>query len=87
MIAAETMTGADGHKIFALPHERLRAVLRKYNRLAGNERRSASRMFFQTGVAVFRGGLKKGSATTVAPTRWRTASTVISICSGVPAAA
>jgi L-aminopeptidase/D-esterase-like protein len=33
MVAAETMTGADGLKVYALPHERLRAALRKYNRL------------------------------------------------------
>ncbi len=34
MVAAETMTGADGHTVIALPHDRLRAVLKKYNRLA-----------------------------------------------------
>lgn len=33
MVAAETMTGIDGHKIVALPHDRLREILRKYNRL------------------------------------------------------
>ena len=33
LLAAETMTGADGHTVAALPHERLREVLRKYNRL------------------------------------------------------
>ena len=33
MLAAETMTGRDGHRVIALPHDRLRAVLRKYNRL------------------------------------------------------
>jgi D-aminopeptidase len=33
MIAAETMTGVDNHKVIALPHDRLREVLRKYNRL------------------------------------------------------
>ena len=33
MVAAETMTGADGLRVYALPHERLRAALRKYNRL------------------------------------------------------
>jgi L-aminopeptidase/D-esterase-like protein len=33
MTAAETMTGRDGHRVAALPHERLRAVLKKYNRL------------------------------------------------------
>jgi D-aminopeptidase len=34
MIAAETMTGIDGHTAIALPHDRLREVLRKYNRLS-----------------------------------------------------
>ena len=33
MIAAKTMTGADGHTVEALPHDRLREVLKKYNRL------------------------------------------------------
>jgi L-aminopeptidase/D-esterase-like protein len=33
MVAAETMTGADGHTVIALPHDRLREVLKKYNRL------------------------------------------------------
>jgi len=34
MLAARTMRGADGLVIPALPHERLREVLRKYHRLA-----------------------------------------------------
>lgn len=34
MVAAETMTGIDDHTAIALPHDRLREVLRKYNRLA-----------------------------------------------------
>jgi len=33
LVAAETMTGADDHKVIALPHERLREALKKYNRL------------------------------------------------------
>ena len=33
MVAAETMEGIDGHVIHALPHDRLRAVLKKYGRL------------------------------------------------------
>ena len=33
MIAAKTMTGINGHKVEALPHDRLREVLKKYNRL------------------------------------------------------
>jgi hypothetical protein len=27
------MTGIENHKVIALPHDRLRAVLKKYNRL------------------------------------------------------
>jgi L-aminopeptidase/D-esterase-like protein len=34
MIAAETMTGVDGHTLVAIPHDLLQDVLRKYNRLA-----------------------------------------------------
>jgi len=34
MVAATTMTGRDGHTAVALPHDRLREVLQKYNRLA-----------------------------------------------------
>ncbi len=34
MVAAETMTGIKGHTVIALPHDRLREVLEKYNRLA-----------------------------------------------------
>jgi L-aminopeptidase/D-esterase-like protein len=33
LIAAETMTGADNHTVIALPHDRLREVLKRYNRL------------------------------------------------------
>jgi L-aminopeptidase/D-esterase-like protein len=33
MIGAETMTGVNGHTVTALPHDRLREVLKKYNRL------------------------------------------------------
>ncbi|HEX2220280.1 MAG TPA: P1 family peptidase [Gemmatimonadales bacterium] len=36
MLAAETMTGADSIRSYAMPHERLKAVLRKYNRLSGD---------------------------------------------------
>jgi D-aminopeptidase len=34
MVAADTMTGIDNHTVIALPHDRLREVLKKYNRLA-----------------------------------------------------
>jgi D-aminopeptidase len=33
LVAARTMTGADGHTVEALPHDRLRDFLKKYNRL------------------------------------------------------
>jgi D-aminopeptidase len=33
LVAGETMTGADGHRIEAISHDALRAALRKYNRL------------------------------------------------------
>jgi D-aminopeptidase len=34
MVAAQDMTGVDGHKVTALPHDGLQQVLKKYNRLA-----------------------------------------------------
>jgi L-aminopeptidase/D-esterase-like protein len=34
LVAAETMTGINGNTVYALPHDRLRKVLKKYNRLA-----------------------------------------------------
>jgi len=34
MVAAETMTGFNGHTAIALPHDQLREVLKKYKRLA-----------------------------------------------------
>jgi len=33
MVAAETMKGIDDHEVISLPHDRLREVLKKYNRL------------------------------------------------------
>lgn len=33
MVAADTMTGANGVRVYALPHDRLKTALRKYNRL------------------------------------------------------
>jgi L-aminopeptidase/D-esterase-like protein len=33
MVAATSMTGIENHHVTALPHEQLRAVLKKYNRL------------------------------------------------------
>jgi D-aminopeptidase len=34
MVAARTMTGVDNHTVIELPHDRLRDVLKKYNRLS-----------------------------------------------------
>lgn len=34
MVAAETMVGADNHKVIGLPHNQLREILKEYNRLA-----------------------------------------------------
>src|ERR1039458_3152197 len=34
MVAAETMTGINNHTVIALPHDRLREALKKYNRLS-----------------------------------------------------
>jgi D-aminopeptidase len=33
LVAAETMTGIDGNTVYALPHDRLQAILTKYSRL------------------------------------------------------
>lgn len=33
MVAAETMEGINGNKVYAIPHERLQSILKKYNRL------------------------------------------------------
>jgi D-aminopeptidase len=33
LVAAETMTGINSYKVFALPHTRLKEIMRKYNRL------------------------------------------------------
>jgi len=33
MVAAETMTGINGNTVYAIPHERLKEVMKKYNRM------------------------------------------------------
>jgi L-aminopeptidase/D-esterase-like protein len=38
MVAARTMTGFKGHEVIALPHDRLREALKKYNRLEAAKR-------------------------------------------------
>jgi D-aminopeptidase len=39
MIAAETMTGVNGNTVYAIPHERLKQAMKKYNRLNAQEAR------------------------------------------------
>lgn len=34
LVAAETMTGADGFRVFAVPHARLQTIMRKYSEIA-----------------------------------------------------
>jgi L-aminopeptidase/D-esterase-like protein len=34
LVGAETMTGANGNTLFGMPHDRLREVMKKYNRLS-----------------------------------------------------
>jgi L-aminopeptidase/D-esterase-like protein len=36
LVASETMVGANGAKVYALPHDRLTRILRAHNRLAGS---------------------------------------------------
>jgi len=36
LVAAETMTGANGYTVYALPHEELQRILRRFGRLARN---------------------------------------------------
>lgn len=38
LVAAETMTGRDGHKVVALPHDQLRDILKRYNRLVATKK-------------------------------------------------
>jgi D-aminopeptidase len=42
MIAARDMVGVDDHKVIALPHDQLRAVLKRYGRLTAATPRSAA---------------------------------------------
>jgi hypothetical protein len=32
-VGAETMTGLNGNTFYAIPHDQVKAILRKYNRL------------------------------------------------------
>ena len=34
LVAARTMSGIDGHRVVALPHDRVREILRRHLRLA-----------------------------------------------------
>jgi L-aminopeptidase/D-esterase-like protein len=38
LVAAETMVGRDGNVVYALPHDRLVDVMRKYGRLSESRR-------------------------------------------------
>ena len=38
LVAARTMTGINGQRIFALPHDALIAILKKYNRLENRDK-------------------------------------------------
>jgi D-aminopeptidase len=33
LVAAETMTGADGFRVYGLPHARVQTLMKKYNRV------------------------------------------------------
>jgi L-aminopeptidase/D-esterase-like protein len=37
LVAARDMEGKDGSRVFALPHDRLRDIMRRYSRLGGAE--------------------------------------------------
>ncbi len=37
LVAAETMTGINGNKVYAIPHDRLQSALKKYNRLTSEK--------------------------------------------------
>ncbi len=39
LIAAETMTGVDDHKVIAIPHKLLQQILKKYNRLIESDKK------------------------------------------------
>jgi L-aminopeptidase/D-esterase-like protein len=43
LVAAETMTGRDDHRVIALPHEAVEEVTRRHGRLVGNEQESSQR--------------------------------------------
>jgi microcompartment protein CcmL/EutN len=42
MIAARDMVGVDDHKVIALPHDQLRAVLKRYGRVTAATPRSTA---------------------------------------------
>ena len=42
LVAARDMTGVDDHRVIALPHAALRAVLKKYDRLVPSTARQDS---------------------------------------------
>ena len=54
MVAAETMTGINNHTVIALPHDRLREVLKKYNRLRSKNVAPPCRVFAKVGISILR---------------------------------
>ena len=46
LVAARTMTGVKGTRIFALPHDELRAILKRYNRLEGAQMNDLPRVTY-----------------------------------------
>ncbi len=38
LVAAETISGVDGNTVYAIPHDRLKQVMKKYNRLQFHKR-------------------------------------------------
>jgi hypothetical protein len=51
MVAARTMTGIENHKVIGLPHDKVREVLKKYNRLC-NSAGTFEKDVLETTVAV-----------------------------------
>jgi L-aminopeptidase/D-esterase-like protein len=49
LVAATTMTGRDDHKVIALPHDRLRAILKKYSRLHKSAEKQKEKRESRTG--------------------------------------
>ena len=68
LVAAETMTGRDGRKVEALPHDRLRDLLKKYG--LGNPSLYDSNGLFRGGRALDRCGRRGGLGSSRPMRRW-----------------